>query len=339
MTRKSQNQIHIIIGFFICFIIVACNNDSKSTQGQDNLEPALSQLNQAILQDSSDHTLFFARGEWFYNQQEYELAINDLEYAIDINPQVPDYYHLLSDTYMDNLRSKEALDVMIKAGDQFGDRIPTLLKLSETQYLLKQHEPSLFTIAKIMTIDNEHPEAYFMMGLNFRALDEIEKAINAFQTATELNPELIDAWLILGKLFENRDNDLALQYYEAAINVNPEMPETWHSKAFYLQNNNRIPEAIEVYRQINSIDRYYLDAYLNAGILYLEIDSLQQAWDQFNIMINLKSQNFIGHYYRGIANEALGNIEEARTDFQNTLNLKPDYSKAKIALNRLKTES
>ncbi|NNE26408.1 MAG: tetratricopeptide repeat protein [Saprospiraceae bacterium] len=326
------------IAVFCLMWLVACNEGQKQSNQNDGLEPALSQLNQGIAIDSTDHTLYFARGEWYYKQQEYELAINDLERAIDLDPNIPEYYHLLSDTYMDNYRSKEAMEVMVKAGDQFGERIPTLLKLSETQYILKQYEPSLFTVAKILTIDNEHPEAYFMMGLNFRALDEVEKAINAFQTATELNPELVDAWLILGKLFENRNNDLALQYYEAAINVNPDMPETWHSKAFFLQNNGRIEDAIEVYRQINTIDRYYMDAYLNAGILYLEIDSLQPAYEQFNIMINLKSQNFIGHYYRGIVNEAMGNIEAAKTDFQNTLNLKPDYAKAQIALKRLESE-
>ena len=336
MRKRSFIQTAIIICSIAWF--TACNQDKGQMAKSSSLEPALDQLNQAIAKDSTDHSLYFARGEWYYNNEEFELAINDLEHAIDLNAGVPEYYHLLSDTYMDNYRSKEALEVMVKAGDQFGDRIPTLLKLSETQYLLKQYEPSLFTIAKVMTIDSEHPEAYFMMGLNFRALDEVEKAINAFQTATELNPELVDAWLILGKLFENQNNDLALQYYEAAINVNPDMPETWHSKAFYLQNNGRIPEAINVYKQINSIDRYYMDAYLNAGILYLELDSLEQALDQFNIMVNLKSQNFIGHYYRGVANEALGNIEAARTDYQNTLNLKPDYSKASIALKRLESE-
>ena len=328
-----------LIALIGILVNIGCNNSPSPTNADENLEPALSQLNKAISEDSTDHTLYFARAEWFYNQLEYELAVNDLRRAIELDSNVPEYYHLLSDTYMDNYRSKEALEIMTMAADQFGDRIPTLLKLSETQYLLKQYEPSLFTVAKILTIDSEHPEAYFMMGLNFRAIDEIEKAINAFQTATELNPELVDAWLILGKLFENRNNDLAIQYYEAAINVNPEMPEAYHSKAFYLQNNDRIPEAIEVYKQINSIDRYYMDAYLNAGILYLELDSLEQAYDQFNIMVNLKSQYFIGHYYRGVVNEAMGNLESAQTDYQNCLNIKPDYSKALIAMKRIKSNS
>ena len=57
------------------------------------------------------------------------------------------------------------------------------------------------------------------------------------------------------------------QFYIQIHNVNPNNIAAWHSKAFYLQNNGKVKEAIELYKKINHLDRHYLDAYLNAGIL------------------------------------------------------------------------
>jgi tetratricopeptide (TPR) repeat protein len=281
--------------------------------------------------------LFFERARYYYENENYDAAIADLTQAIDLDSSIFQYYHLLSDAYMDYFKSRDALRTMEIAADLFPRNIPTLLKLSETQHILKLNEESLMTIARLLTVDDQNAEAYFMMGLNFRSAGETDRAINAFQTATELNPELIDAWIILGNLYESKNDPEAIKYYEAAINVNPDNPNAWHAKAFYLQNNAQIPAAIELYKKINTIDKYYTDAYLNAGILYMSMDSFAQAKEQFNIIAQLQTQNYIAYYYRGLSNKALGKIEDARNDFQNCINLNPEFAKAKIALAELKS--
>ena len=316
-------------------IILGCKSESGS--GTTKKDTALSEINKLILIDTTDHQLLFQRAQYNYDLENYDAVIADLKKAIELDKNIAPYYHLLSDCYMDYYKSKEALQVMETAANLFPERIVTQLKLSETQHILRQYESSLLTIAKVLTLDEQNAEAYFMMGLNFRAMNEIPRAKNAFQTATEMNPELLDAWMLLGKLYENENDPLALQYYDAAININPELPSTWHAKAFYLQNNDRIPEAIDIYKQINLIDKYYLDAYLNTGILYMEMDSFKLAYDQFDIMAQLKSQNFIAYYYRALASEALGNTELAKADAQSCLNLNPDFQKAVTLLNRLES--
>ena len=315
--------------------VLSCKKETKPVIELSVEESTLDELNRLISKDTLNHKLLFQRAQWFYEKEDFDSSIDDLRLAINLDAQQPHYYHILSDVLMDYYRSNEALQVMEKAAQTFPERIPTLLKLSETQHILKQFEASLYTIAKIMTIDPQNAEAYFMMGLNFRSSNEIDRAINAFQTATELDPQLVDAWLILGKLFENKNNGLALQYYEAAINVDQNNPATWHSKAFYLQNNGKIEEAIDLYKKIITIDKYYLDAYLNSGILYMELDSFPEAFEQFNILTNLKSEYYIAYYYRGLASAALGKTEQAKTDFQNCLNFNPSYTKAKLALDNL----
>lgn len=316
--------------------LMQCKADPKAQKNVASQgEAALDKLTALIRKNPDDPTLLYERAKLAYSSENYDQVIMDLEKAIKIDSLVPEYYHLLSDASMDYYRSKDALQTMQEAGEIFPERIPTLLKLSETQLILKQNEASLFTIARILTINPQNADAHFMTGMNFRAMGETDRAINAFQKATELDPEITDAWLLIGDLFEQKGDTRALEYYDAAINSDLDNPATWHSKAYYLQNHDRDDEAIAIYKQINKIDKNYVDAYLNTGILYMTKDSIDKAFEQFDIMASIKAQDYRPYYYRGLCYEKKGNLKAARADFQNCLNLKPDFEKATRAMHGL----
>lgn len=319
----------------IAITICSCNSDKSHAKKISN---EADEISAEIEKDLGNAELYFQRAQMHYNDSAYDKAITDLEKAISLDSLQPQYYHLLSDTYMDYYRSKEALVIMSRAVTRFPQRIPTLLKLSETQLILKLNDSSLETVAKILRIDPDHPEGHFMKGMNFRAMGEIDLAINAFQTATELNPELIDAWIIAGDLFFEKGLPIALDYYDAALRVDPENTTALHSKAYYLQNNTRDNDAIQLYKKINLIDKNYLDAYLNAGILYMTMDSLEEAKEQFNIMASVEPTNHLPYFYRGLIYEAQGDMDAARKDLQNSVNLNGEFPKAKLALSRVKGE-
>lgn len=329
----------IILSLFLsscllCFI--QCTPDKTATKQVATGDSAIDKLGRLIEEDPENHTLLYDRAQLNYKASHFDEAIEDLSAAIKTDSLVPQYYHLLSDVYMDYYRSKDALLIMTEAGELFPKRIPTLLKLSETQLILKQNEESLLTVARILTLEPNNTEGHFMTGMNFRAMGETDRAIAAFQRATAQDPELLEAWLIIGELFESKKDPRALEYYDTAINLAPDNPSTWHSKAFYLQNNGKDDEAIAIYKKIaGQVDKSYLDAYLNAGILYLTKDSIDQALDQFDIMAQIKPQDYRPYFYRGLCYEAMGNIGAARADFQNCLNLNPDFSRAKQAMDNL----
>jgi len=325
------------LGFLFMFFLVQCKADQPKEIVQSKRDSALEQLTSLIMKSPEEASLFYDRGQFYYQAEDYDKSIADLKKAISLDSLQPQAYHLLSDVYMDYYRSKDALQIMEEAGELFPKRIATLLKLSETQLILKQNEHSLLTVAQILTLEPQNAEAHFMTGLNFRAIGEIDRAIAAFQRATEIDPKLTDAWLIAADLMDQKGMALAEEYYDAATRVDPDNPSTWHSKAFYLQNNGQEKEALALYRKINLIDKNYTDAYLNPGILYMTMDSLGPAKEQFTIMSKIVPQNHLPYYYLGLIFEAEENFSKSRMNLENCLNLKPDFSKAKVALDRIST--
>ncbi|MFT4534105.1 MAG: tetratricopeptide (TPR) repeat protein [Saprospiraceae bacterium] len=328
--RKIYN---VSIILMLSVAIISCGGGEKKKKGPvstgDNL---VDQLTQQISDAPDNPEILYQRATVLYEKGEYEAAIRDLEKAMSIDSLKPKYYHLLSDNYMDYFKSRKALDVMEKASRLFNERIPTLLKLSETQMLLSQHENSVFTVNEILRLDPQNNEAYFMLGMNFRAMGQLDKAINSFQTAVENDPEMVDAWLILGELHEKNGTGDPMKYYENALTVSPDNPQVMHSMAFHLQNNGDIPGAIKIYKEISSKNRQYTDAYLNAGILYIEQDSLEQAFEQMNILAGVQPENPFAYYYRGVIHKAYGNYESAEIDLQNAVNLQPLFTQAKEEL-------
>ncbi len=336
--RRNKGGIGVLLLMW-SLLFVSCKSDSTSVSSTENSgDKVLQKLSAEIDKSPEDHSLLFERAKYQFDKGQYDPVIKDMNAAIAIDSMVPEYYHLLSNAYMDYYRSRDALNTMIDAGDLFPKRIPTLLKLSETQLLLKQNEESLFTVARILTVDPDNAEAHFMKGMNFRAMGDADRAIAAFQTVTELDPELIDAWLLIGDLFEQKGMPIAKEFFEAATRVEPDNPNVWHSLAFYLQNNGDDEGAIKIYRQINLIDKNYTDAYLNAGIVLLSNDRLEEAMEQFEILAKIQPQNHYAYYYRGLIHEQNGNVAAAKSDFQTSINLKSDYPEAKNALLNLESK-
>mgnify|MGYP000070704993 CR=1 FL=1 len=259
-----MNKILSAILLISVIIFYACDSDkSKGKINQTSGDKVLDELNALVESEPADPSRLYQRAEYQFNNENYDACIDDLNQAIKMDSTKVEYYHLLSDAYMDYYRSKDALQTMEKCVVAVPKDVHSLLKLSETQLILKKYDESLMSVNKILSMNDQNAEAFFMMGMNLKAQNNKEKAISAFQMATEIDPELIDAWMILGDLFSETKNPLALDYYNAAIELAPENPATYHSKAFYLQNNGKVNEAIALYKEINMVDKNYADAYLN----------------------------------------------------------------------------
>lgn len=227
------------------------------------------------------------------------------------------------------------MSTMIKAATLYPKRIPTLLKLSEFQLILKQHDKSINTINEILKLEPLNSEAFFMLGMNFKEQGNIDRAIGSFQTAVENNPDLVDGWINLGKLHAEKGSHLAKYYFENAVKVAPENITALHSKAEFLHFSDELEAAIATYKKINTLDPDYSESLFNTGIIYLEMDSLSKAKAHFNMAVESSPTYIIAYYYRGLVEEMQGNMAAAKKDYQNALNFNPNFERAQVALARL----
>lgn len=340
MYSMSNKILTIGMSALFALLIVACGKqDEASNEGQIAVtgDPAIDKVSQEIERNPNDPTLYAARAGLFYEKEGYDEAIADLQRALSIDSTNVDYLHLLADAYLDYYKSREALATMKRAAELYPERIPTLLKLSEFQLILKRHEESMRTIDQILRLDPQNPDAYLMFGMNFKELGDTIRAINSFQKSVEFDSDMIDSWINLGQLHAAIDSKMAERFFDNAITVAPRNIEALHAKADYLQDKGDLTGAIELYKQIVLVDRQYEEAYFNSGLLYLDLDSLAQAQQQFDLAIRVNPAFVSAFYYRGVAAELQGNVEQAKADYEQVLRLAPDFKEAEAALQQLQT--
>lgn len=288
----------------------------------------------AIEEQPFNDSLYYLRGNYYYQKSDYKAAQSDLAYAIKLDSLIPEYYHLLADAYIDGGNSYEGLQIMGHAAHQFPDRIPTLLKLCEFQNILKQYDHSLETVMNILKQDPTNAQAYLMAGVNLRDMKDTANAIKNMLTATKYDDHLTDAWIILGQLTQSRDNTLAATYYKNALLVDSNDLNTLYAYAMYLTSTGAT-SALHIYQKIIDIDPSYSDAYLNMGILYFKMDSFSRALEHFNILCRQEPTESRYYYYRGTVKEAIHDNDGAKSDFEQALKLNPEFNEAKAALSQL----
>ena len=161
------------------------------------------------------------------------------------------------------------------------------------------------------------------------------EAIKAYRFSTELDADMIDAWIILGQLYQKRDDPTAIQYFDNAVRVDTTSVFALHTKANYLQQTGATQDAIDVYRKIILLDPGYSDAHFNTGLAYLELDSAQLAYKSFDLVVKTEPANSQAYYYRGLTGELIGKLAQARQDFEQTLNMDRSFTPAQESLNRV----
>lgn len=334
----STRIVTAVFTALLVLMLSACSGKKTNTQDttvNTSGDPAINQVTQKIAQNPNDPSLYAARAGLYYEKEGYDEAIHDLQKALSFDSTNVQYLHALADAYLDYYQSRQALETMEKAAAFYPQRIPTLLKLSEFQLILKKYDESMHTIDNILRIDPQNANAYLMFGLNFKEKKDTIRAINSFQKAVELNPDLLDGWINLGQLHAGLGNRIAAQYFNTAVTIAPKNVDALHAKAQYLQDNNDLKGAIEWYKKINTVDPQYEEAYYNTGLLYLDLDSIPQAYRSFDIAIQVNPTFVQAYYFRGVSAQMEGKKAQAKADYEQALKLAPDYEAAKEALKQL----
>ena len=104
-----------------------------------------------------------------------------------------------------------------------------------------------------------------------RELENSEQpgVIDAYRRALQLDPELLDAHIDLGRfLHERGDLDGARRRYREALDVDPESVTARFNAGVVAEDLGRTEEALAAYTRTLAIDPTYADAYYNLARLY-----------------------------------------------------------------------
>ena len=152
--------------------------------------------------------------------------------------------------------------------------------------------------------DNSY--AHLLLGSAYRAKDEVDKALESYKRAIEINTNFADAYLGLGVTYLlNEQVDEAIHYIKKAIEINPMHMPAHLNLGFIYEYNGQIDEAIASYEKTIEINPHFTGAYIKLGDLYLEKDDRDKAVKAYKKVIELEPESELGIY----AEDAIEDIE------------------------------
>ena len=333
-------QIRLGLLLYFSISLIACKYDQKNIQSTNlsNDYDTLEVLNHRIFEHANSDSLYIDRAKYYFQNETFDSAIIDIRRAISLNPKQANYYFYLSDAYLMSYDSKKALAILDTAIAEFPDYIPVFLKKAKLQLILKSHMNAIATLDRVFILDPQNADGYYLAGHILSEMGDTGRAINSYQKAVDLNPDLREAWIQLGDVMTSLNNPLALRYYENAIRLDTSDIETMHNRAYALQKFGKLNEAIFEYKSnISNFPGYEL-SYYNLALLYSKSDSNDLAIKYFTNAINLNDQEPSSYYQRGRCYEKLSKKAEALVDYKKAIELDHNYSEAKKSLSRLEKQ-
>lgn len=300
--------------------------------------------NDHIVQDPTDAGRYVDRAAWHLRQGRVSEGLQDLDLALEADSTYASAWSAKADA----LYLTQAFEPCIAHLDQCLDvapsHIPCLLRRAEMHVHLRQYEDAFDRLNAVLRLQPLNREAYWMKGMIYRDQGNVDNAKSSFQTSVEVDPNFFDGYIALGLTYANAKDTLAFGYFETAIELNPNSVEARYNLAYSLQefkptSRAYLNRARKEYRDIVDLDPNNAAASFNQGYVHLEyLQDYDSAVHHFSLAIEALPYYHQAFFNRGLANESLGRDADAELDYREALSIKPDYTAAALALERVLEE-
>lgn len=292
-------------------------------------------VNQQLKSDPNNSNLYIKRAQLYKQYNEVPFAIEDIDRAIKIDSLIPEFYLLKAemqkqiDLYAD---AKRTLDKCLLIDN---NNVQARIELGWMAFIIQNYEQSIEYADAALKRNMYAAEAYYLKGMIFYEKKDTAKAISSFITAIEQESNYYEAYIQLGVLHFNQDNDLAKEYIKNALRIKPKSPEALYHYGLWCQEHGEYNEAIDTYHKILEI-KPYREALFNLGFIHQEyLKVYEEAINFYTQAIGSDKNYFEAYYNRGLCHELLGNFDQAELDFRKALEINSSYDYAALSLDRI----
>jgi tetratricopeptide (TPR) repeat protein len=328
----------------------ACRNNNNNKQveqqhGKDTSHVAVDTISQKINSYSTrissnalDADAYWNRGKLEVSQKNLPPALTDFTQAVKIDSTKDTYYASLADVDFIMGHTREAKAAFEKCISLNPYNIEALLKLGEIYFYVKKYKDAMDLSDRALKIDKHSAKAYFMKGLIFLEVHDTAKALSSIQTAVEQNSSYFDAYIQLGLVYSRRGNIHALDYFNAALNIDPHSVEPYYDKGMFYQQTQDYTNALETYQQLLQVDSTYKFALYNIGFIYFNKPDYISAEKYFSKAIKSDSNYTMAYFALGKCYEQMNELQKAEDNFGHALKQNPDSKDFKDAYNEVKAK-
>ena len=216
---------------------------------QDNIS---STLNRAVEINSLDPRPLVKLAELSFFQQNFNLAVGYADKSLQLASYNPQAYFVKGMCYMagkqDTVNALKNFQLASEQDAAFYDPVEQISRI----YAVQQPTYALDYLRKAQQQFPDQPTARYELALYLQSHGAPEEALAHYDTLLMLRP---DNYIVLfNKGYVNyvylENNEVALDYFNQALNVNPNYLDAYYNKGRVLEQMGDYAQALDIYKEV-----------------------------------------------------------------------------------------
>lgn len=328
------------ISFFsalILTLISACtdHNDGATTFDALLEAPPYTAITDSIKNDPKKDELYFRRAIQLNSNKEPEAALADFRKAWELKKN--EQYALGVGSLLLESKPAEALLFLKEAVSILPESLLLNLTLARSYDVQGKTDEALQLLSKLI---DSNPEQVDLLKMKANLLgkkgDETE-ALQLLEKSYNLAPYDVELNYILALKYAESKNPRILQLCDSLAKADSlgQHAEPYYYKGIYYSTINDKATALRMFDEAVKHDYYFLDGYIEKGALLFEMKKYTDALPVLNLALTISPKYADTYYWIAKCQQALGQKEEAKLNYQRAFGLDQAFTAAKDSAAKL----
>lgn len=245
-----------------------------------------------------NYLAWYNLGHAYSSVNEYEKAVDAMEYSFIINPEFQNGYFDCADMYYEQQNFSKALEIYTDAEQIFEADFDLLMNKSRCEFALGLVDKAKRSLFEAIEMDSYSDEAYFILAKCYMENRDWNSAVKVLKKAISLDSDIEEYYHALAICHrELKDSSKAKLYYKKAAYKGREQALYWEEYIGFLISQEAYEEALIALQKSDRYTFSYRLQYLEAAIgiargemkqgLELLGNSLEESFDDHVILTDL----------------------------------------------------
>jgi len=220
----------------------------------------------------------------------------------------------------------EGLDLLLKAVEINSSNPIVLNNLALLQHQLKLYTAAIESFDRAIELDPNLVDAHYNKGISLQHIFDFEGAMASYLNCIRIKPEFFQAHINLGTIAElNQNFESALSHYLSALNLKQDSALLHFNLANTYKALNRVDLSLKSYDLAIHFQSNYKEAIFNKAVLLEKEKEYSSALATYERVLQLDENNLESYLNRSIIFSKLQNYLAARFEIQKALSIQPDH--------------
>lgn len=319
----------MLVGLFNC-------GSKAGKDKKDNVKQEVISTSEEVVFDTLDANSYINRARLYLANEQVGNAIRDINSALSLDSKNVDAMLVLADIYY-AIGDQDNIMMTLNKITEIAPMDPRpIVKLAELSFLQGNSNMANAYLDKALELNAINPQAYYMRGIICISKNDTVQALKQFMNARSQDDSFVEPVLQIASIYAAQRNSMARDFYNLAIEMEPDNYNSYYDLAMYLQDNGEPEKALEIYDTLDvKIPGNYQIMFNKGYVNLVYLFDYDKAIDCFDKALEINPKSIDAMLNLGVAYENKGNYKKAKSIYLTILKDNPNYQLAIDALRRI----